>query len=266
MWTTFAFVAALSLAPGQAGKLTLTNARPTYGLLGAPRADTKLLPGDSFTLSFDIEGIKSDAEGKVKYSIAMEVTDAAGKVQFKQDPRDLEVTNSLGGSTMPAAATLQIGLDQKPGKYNVKVTVTDLATKASESLTGSYEVLQPAFGLVRPTITHDSEGQHPAPIVSVGQSVWINFAAVGFDRDKDKKQPHLKVELTVVDENGKPTLAKPLVGEVKDEIPDKVRALPMQFVLSLNRAGKFTVQVKATDSVSGKTATLSGPLTVMQGK
>src|SRR2546427_725234 len=77
MWTTLAFAAALTLAPAQAGQLELTNARTTYGLLGAPRTDGKYLPGDSFTLSFDIEGMTVDDSGKVLYSIALEVADSS---------------------------------------------------------------------------------------------------------------------------------------------------------------------------------------------
>jgi hypothetical protein len=94
-----------------------------------------------------------------------------------------------------------------------------------------------------------------------GEFLHVNFVAVGFDRDKAKK-PNLHVELSVLDEKGKPVLAKPATGTVT-EAPETVRAIPMQFPMALNRPGKFTVELKATDAVSKKTDTLRFPLTVL---
>jgi hypothetical protein len=92
----------------------------------------------------------------------------------------------------------------------------------------------------------------------------VNFAAVGFDRKSE--QPNLEVTMRVLDDQGRPTVAKPFTGAVTKGIPKQVLAVPMQFALTLNRAGKFKVEVKATDKVSGKTATLTFPLTVSQVK
>jgi hypothetical protein len=264
MWTTLALVTALSVTPGQADRLTLTNARTTYGIQGPTRTSTKFLPGDNLVLSFDIEGIKADENGKVLYSIGLEVTNSKGKVQFKQDPRDLEASNALGGTSMPAFVNLKIGLDQEPGTYKVKVKVTDRAAKTSAELTQSYEVVAKGFGLVRLATTFDPEGQIPAPCIAAGQTIMVNFAAVGFDRAGTGGQPNIAVTLRVLDDAGQPTLAKPFAGAVTKGVPAKVLAVPMQFALALNRAGKFKVEVKATDKVSGKTATLSFPLTVLK--
>jgi hypothetical protein len=268
MWTTLALVATLGVTPTQSGKLAITNIRATYGLLGSTRPDNKFLPGDDLFLSFDIQGVQVDESGKVLYSIAMEVTNAKGKTLFKQTPRKLEANNSLGGTSLPGFASLKIGLDAKPGKYKVKVKVTDRAAKASASLTRTYEVLRPAFGLVRLATTSDPEGQVPTPFFAVGQTLWINFAAVGFGRDESSGSPNLTVTLRVLDAEGQPAVAKPFTGKVtdKDKIPKKARHLPLQFALQLNRPGKFTVELKAADNVSGKTATLKLPLTVLQAK
>jgi hypothetical protein len=264
MWTTLAFVAALGVNPGAAEKLSLTNVRNTFGILGATRPDARYLPGDQFFLAFDIDGIQADDAGKVHYSIAMQVTDSKGKVQFKQVPKSYDAVNSLGGKTLPCFASLKIGLDEPPGDYKVKITVTDLASKATGTLTRPYKVLRPGFGLVRLTTTVDPEEKIPAPFLGEGQSLWINFVAVGFGRDKDKEQPNLAVMLRVRDEDGKATLAKPDSGTVTKDIPKKMRAVAMQFMLELNRAGKFTVEIKATDKVTGKTANLSFPLKVLK--
>jgi hypothetical protein len=264
MWTTLAFAAALSLAPGQSGDLELTNVRTTYGFLGSSRPDNKFLPGDVFVLSFDVQGVKVDRAGNLFYSIAMEATDAAGKVQFKQAPREQQASNVLGGNSLPAFASLQIGTEQQPGTYALKVTVTDLLAKTSRSLTRSYEVLPRGFGLVRPTVTSDPEGRYPVPLVAEGQSVWINFAAVGFARG-GKGQPNLSVTMRVLDEEGRPTTPRASVGTVNpDEVPARAAAVPMQFLVAPNRAGKFTVELTAKDGAGEKTARLSLPLTVLK--
>jgi hypothetical protein len=256
----------LSLAPGQTGQLNLANVRATYGILGATRPDAKVLPGDSFVLCFDIEGVKADEAGKVLYSIGMEVTDAAGKVYFKQEPRELEANNSLGGTSLQAFASIQIGLDQPPGKYTVKVTVTDRATQAKGTLTRAYEVLPKGFGLVRLNLSYDADGKIAAPYVGEGQIVFVNFLAVGFGRDSAQAQPNLSVEMRILDQTGKPTLAKPYSGVVNRDIPAKALSVPMQFVVELNRPGQFTLELKATDKVTGQSATLSYPLKVRELK
>ncbi len=262
MLTTLAFLAALSLAPGDTDGLTLANVRSTYGILGPTRPERRFLPGDVFVLSFDIEGARPDAEGKVIYGIGLEVTDAQGKVHFRQDAKEHEARPSLGGAHVPAYASLQIGLDEPAGKYTLKVAVTDRASGMSQSVTRDYEVLPPGFGIVRLTAAGDPSGVAPASVALEGQPLWLNFAAVGFQREGG--QPNLAVELQILDGDGKPTLAKPLTGEVRKDVPNKARGVPMQFVLELNRAGKYTLELKATDRVAGKSATASYPLTVVK--
>jgi hypothetical protein len=262
MWTTLAFALALNLTAADEDKLSLTNVRTTYGVLGPTRPDAKYLPGDQFHLSFDINGLKPDDSGKVVYTIGMEVTNKKGKVQFKQEPQGHEAVNALGGTTLPAFASLRIGLDEPPGEYKVKITVTDRATRATGTLTRSYTVLKPRFGLVRLSTTVDPEGNLPAPFLGAGQTLWINFATVGFARSKKSGQPNLAVVLRVRDQEGKPTVAKPESGAVTKDVPKKGRAVPMQFMLELNRPGKFTVELKVTDKITDKSASLSFPLQV----
>jgi hypothetical protein len=50
--------------------------------------------------------------------------------------------------------------------------------------------------------------------------------------------------------------------QVNKDVPDNLPMVPMQFMLSLNRPGKFTVELTATDQVAKKTTKLSFPLTV----
>jgi hypothetical protein len=262
MWTTLALAAALGAAPAQAGELTLTRVRSTHGVMGPTRAEDKLLPGDTLVVCFDIGGMVADERGKVAYSMGLEVTDAEGKSLFTQEPANLEATASLGGDTIPAFARLDIGLSQPAGEHTLKVTVLDRATGRKGTLTRKFTVLPKGFGLVRLAVTADAEGSIPAPVFGSGGTAFVQFGTVGFGRDKDSKQPSLRYSVRVLDADGKPT-TKERTTEVTKDVPANFLAVPMSFPVSLNRAGKFTVELTATDATSGQPAKLTFPLNVL---
>jgi hypothetical protein len=263
MWTTLAVVAALGgFSAADDDSLSLNNIRLTYGVHGPGRASSTLLPGDSLCIAFDIQGISADANGKVLYSTALEFADRSGKVIFKQDPQPLEAVNSLGGNQVPAFAHIDIGLEQPPGDYTVNVTVTDRLKKKPQSFSRGFRVLPKDFGLVRTTTTGDNEGKIPVAVPGVGEALFINFGIVGFERDRATKQPHVAVEMEIFDESGRATTAKPFAGVIKEKVPENAPSLPGQFLISLNRAGKFRVELKATCQLTKKTSTVTLPLTV----
>lgn len=266
MWTIMLVAAAVSLAPNQNGSLTLTNVRLTYGALGAPRTDGKILPGDQVFITFDIEGITADAGGKVLYSMTTEVLDGAGKTLFKQEPRELATVNALGGKSLPAFVELNAGLDQPAGTYTVKVTVMDRASKASQVLTRTLQLAEKDFGLVRLTTTADPEGRVAASVFQPGASLWVNGGVVGFQRQGGKGSPQVSVELRILDDQGKPTMSQSFTGQLGKDLPAGALFAPKQFHVALNRPGKFTIQVKATDQVSKKTSTASFPITVVPSR
>jgi hypothetical protein len=254
--------AILVLAPTEVAGLDMTNIRTTYGVLGPVRQDPRFLPGDDFVLSFDIEGAKANAAGKVLYSVGMEVTDQQGKVRFRQLPNDLEAEVPSAGKGLPACASVQIGLDQDAGAYTVKVTVKDRVAGATREIARSCQVLPKGFGLVRLTTTSDPEGKLATPFLQQGKPSWINFAAVGFGQNRSTGQPNVSVAMRVTDDAGRPVLAKPSTGEISKDVSSGARSLPMQFALEINRAGKFTVELTATDQVSGQNAKVSIPVAV----
>jgi len=264
MLTTLVMAAGLALAPAQGGGLTLSNDRITYGELGAPRPNSKLLPGDVFFIAFDIDGIAVAPDGKVLYSMAMEVVDKAGKAIFKQQPAERTDYLPLGGTKLPARAFVTIGLSQEPGTYTCKVTVTDRSVKnaAAKTLEKEFSVLPRDFGMVAVYTSSDEKGELPAPTVGVaGQSIWVHFAIVGFDRDKAKKPPNVTVEMQALS-GGKPTLDKPMVLTINTGIDEKEEGVPLRFLLPMNRVGDFDVQLKATDKTSGKTSSVTLPISV----
>jgi hypothetical protein len=265
MWTTIALLTALGATPGQAD-LTLTHVRSTHGLLGPERKSDSVAPGDVLFTCFDIDGITVNDDGKVKYSMAVTESDSSGKTLFKQNPKNQEVATSLGGNVVPAFATINVGLDTPAGDYQMKVTVKDLASGKEQSLTKNFKVLPKNFALVRTTTTMDVDGQYPAAIFACGQGVWVHFHAVGFERDGANKQPNVIFEMRVLDDSGKPTAAKPMTNAVTKEESDKRGGIPMGFPLVLNRPGKFTIELTATDKVSNKKAKTSFPITVQSAR
>lgn len=270
MFTSMALFAALTMTPGQSGGLTLSNPRITYGELGSTRPDNKLLPGDIFFVSFDIDGIKVNEAGRVKYGMAMEVTDATGKSIFKQMPVERDDFLPLGGTKLPARAFVSVGVDQPAGTYTCRVTVTDMADKdkpVAKSLDQKFEVLPRGFGIVQLYTAADAKGEIPAPLVGVaGQALFVHFAVMEFARDPGTKQPNITIEMVVYGKDSQPTLAKPTVKQIPDEadgkVDEKVVGVPMRFLVPLNREGGFLIRLKATDNISKKTATVDLPLRV----
>jgi hypothetical protein len=268
MWTTMALALALQAAPGQAGDLRLTNIRPTNGLLGSARADSKVLPGDMFFITFDIDNLRVNDEGVMLYNMFMEVKDSKGEVKFRGEPEDKETPALLGGNSLAAFAHLVLEEDMPPGEYTLTVTVADRLSKSKSrvSLQHKFDVLPRSFGLVRPTMSYDKDGNELAPHIGVaGQSFWISFRAIGFERGRETKEPNIQFEMLIVDEKGRPTITKPILSSLT-ELPRDLSFAPMQFWLPLNRAGKFTVKLKATDQVAKKTAELIFPITVYDAK
>jgi hypothetical protein len=266
MLTTIA-LAVLAGVPAQPAELKLNNVRMTVGELGPPRDGSKLLPGDVLFIAYNIEGLTINPDGTVKYTMAMEVTDAAGKLIFKQDPRELEDFVPLRGDRIPARAFITVGLDQPAGNYSCKITVTDPKTKSTGSLTSKFEVTKKEFGIVAVYTTHDMRGEISAPTSGqVGQTLYIQFSVASFDRDPKTKQPDVELEFQVLDEKGQPTLGQPRkhVQDAKavQQVKETDGAFALQFPLFMNRPGKFTVQITATDRVSKKTATYKLPITV----
>src|SRR5262249_18166525 len=235
-----------------------------YGAPGITRPDNKLLPGDHVYVSFDIEGITVADDGKVLYSMTTEVLDGNGKSLFREDPRDLEVVNALGGNTVPAFTQMDVGLQAKPGKYTIKCTVTDRANKKSQSLSREFEVQDKQFGLARLTTTRDHEARVPTSTFATGESLWVNCSVVEFQRAG--KQPKVNVEMRVLDAAGKPVLDKVFVGQIDKDVPETALSVPVQFLVPLNRAGQFQIALKAIDQVGNKTAELKFPITVQQSK
>jgi hypothetical protein len=264
MWATLAIATAVSLAPNQAGQLKLSNPRTTYGFLGSIRENNKFLPGDVIFLTFDIDGLTVDKSGTIKYSMGMQMKDSGGKQVFGQVPQPVQANNTLGGTSTRGMAYGDIGGDTSPGKYTLTVTVKDESSGKSDSISRDFEVLKKDFGIGRVGLFSNDQRTPTPPVFVVGQSAWVHFWTFGFERDKEKN-PNLEVKMRVFDDAGKPTLGEPFTGESKS-LPANVRSTPWWQKIELNRAGKFKVELEATDNVTKKTVKETLNISVLDGK
>src|SRR5205823_4579287 len=141
-----------------------------------------------------------------------------------------------------------IGHDTVPGDYTLKVTVKDKESKAEKTLSKAFKVVKPSFSFVQVRLTNTAGD--PTPAVGVpGQRVYVHYALVGFELDKNKL-PFVTFEMQILDEQGKPTLPKPFRGDIKDDLKGSQTPGLMPFrptPLEMNRPGKFTVVLKAKD-------------------
>jgi hypothetical protein len=268
MLATLALAAALSLAPAQDSQLKLSNPHLTFGILGGPRESNKFLPGDVLFLQFDINGLSVSKSGQIKYSLAMQMKDSSGTVVFRQLPQVIEAVNTLGGTSLPGFAYADVGGNVAAGKYTLTVTVADQITGKKDELTHPFEVRKKAFGIARLGLFYDEQGRVWAPPVFVaGQSAWLHFITVGFDRNPATKNPDVEVRMRVLDDSGKPTLPNPVTGDTKTQKPAaNVQALPWFLKIELNRPGKFKIEVEATDLIAKKTEKEVLSITVLEAK
>jgi hypothetical protein len=264
MLATLALAAVLQPIPAQNGELDLSNPRTTYGVLGQKRDSKELLPGDIFVVSFDIKGLKVKENGEVEYSMGMELKNKEGKSQFKKEPQDLKAINALGGTQLPAFAMTDVGLDTPPGEYSLTVTVTDRLAKKTATLERKFVVKKKELGIVALVLT-DPNGSPMPPVAVPGQNLMVNYMLVGYGVDKNMN-PDLEFEMRVLDKAGNPTVKTPSKDTVKLPDPKSANLIPNHYLIPINRSGEFTIELKATDKISGKSVSEKLSITVIDPK
>lgn len=239
---------AMTLAPSQ-GALTTKNISLRPSLVSPVRKSGKFLPGELVWLTFDVGGFKVADNGKIEYSIGYEVTrKGKTKPEVKRDAQDYVGFAHLGGDSLPMFAFWPSKADTPAGDYTLKVTIADKKSKASATVTRSFEILKKQFGFIQTYVT---------PVAPVGDNVSVLCAISGFEVSKKDKTPHIQVTIKVLDAKGKETVTKaPFKEEIKTEnkdMPGTIYLNPQFFRLQLNRAGKYQVVIEATDKIGGKT-------------
>jgi hypothetical protein len=249
----------LCLVPDLAKSVEIKNVRSTFGRpYGAIRSDNKVLPGEPLFLMFDIEGLKMDEKtGEASYEIGYGMYDNAGKeIVGKKTPQTAVL--ELRGGRVPGEAYFVIGPKQAPGKYKVKLSVTDRLAKVTKDHEYGFEILKPGFGVW---------GVQAPAFAIPGQKYIFNLSLVNMELDPKKKTPKVEVSVQVLDDAGKVLSIAlkqkfpPLPSEVDLQ---KENWLPILCpAIYLNRPGNFVIAVDAEDKLGKRKASLRIPLTVL---
>jgi hypothetical protein len=243
-------------------KPAISNVHPTLGALGAVRPEAPYLPGDLVHVAFDVAGLKLDAEGRYRVAAKLTVEDAAGKTITTEDygaiPPRLGI---LAGGKSRFAFRYLIPFDLQAGSYKAKLALIDVHSKQEALVEQAFKVSPPGFGLVRFQSGRGPYGQAETPPTGVlGEVLYLRMMAIGLSKGKEGLAS-LEFTLDVQDTLGKP-LGKPQQSRFPNVNPDE--PLTLQFELPLDRVGRYQVVIKATDQGSGRTASLTVPITIVE--
>ena len=237
--------------------------------------------------SFDAAGLQLDDKGYGKYSLGVRILKSDGKQLDKSLTVDYDVNCLQALGRVPLEASYVLSDPKMPaGTYTMEVSVTDLANKDKKPTTieAKFELVDKGFGIVRLDVGYDAVLYVPGrPIFPLyptcghavlGQTVNVNFGLVGFERKKREimkvmvNQPALEIKLRVLDEKGEPLVKQSPIDtlpKTEDLVPEEATFIPLFLPISLTRAGKFTVEVTATDLINPtNTATVAYPLIVTE--
>jgi len=251
-------VLAVCLCPFPAQALELKNIRPSYGPFGATRLETKCVPGDFLFITYDIEGLRiNNKTFRANYTTTLELFDSTNTVAFEKKYTN-DVALPLGGTRMPGDLHVILPPNQKPGKHKIRLTVKDLLANDTKSFEYPFEVIAPTFSFV---------GVSAKGVGLTGESYLATFALVGITLDA-KNQPSVDIVMRILDDKGKNQVSMPLLSSLPKDLPEdtdlkKENFVPMQFPIFLNRAGSFTLEVRAHDKLTKREIQLRFPLTVL---
>lgn len=258
MWSAAVIAGCCVWIASAQNALTIENVRPTFGSPGPDRAGAlQVYPGDTLFISFALKGLQTNNQGQGKVRLEVEATDAAGTRVFRQDSGESTFLNALGGDSFHTNVRLDMGPKTAPGKYKVKVIATDLTSKANATRESDIEILPPGFAIVKVTAGIDQNLTSSASVFGVGQALYLGFTVVGYQNEVATKHPNLRLEMKVK-EGGVVLSGASQTGEVNatqvEKVPQGSSTVPGRFILPLNKVGKFTVEVTATDLVTQKVA------------
>lgn len=254
--------AGLWLSPGFVhAQLKLEEVRPTYGRLGTTRTSTRVLPGDELVVEYVVSGVVPDAEGMVNVEVVATLENANHKVISEVPAASKRSVLALGGARFPGLVYFSLPPDCEPGRYVVRGKISDLNQRKSVLLEQDFEVLPPAFGVIRLRLASDSKGALPTGgNLTVNQPVFFHATVVGFSRQG--KAIHVDGNMVIVDSDGRKTLLKPDSVGIRQEVDDGLDYLDFNWPIVANRPGRFVVQVEFRDEISKKTVVHELPINV----
>jgi hypothetical protein len=248
------------LVPTLTQAVEIKNVRACYGPFGAERKEPKCLPGDLLFMMYDVDDLKKDKDGKVRYDTVLELLeyskDGKTKVIFdKKTPN--EVVPLLGGTRMPGDLHVIMGANQAKGKYAVQLKVTDKVAEKGVLFRYEFDVVDPTFGFVRVA----------APAIGwPGQHHVSGFSLVNLGLTA-KNEPNAELTIRILDDKNT-AVSTPVKMLLPRDMPEGVdlklaNFIPLSYPVYLNRPGEYTVEVVAVDNIGKKTEKLSYSLKVL---
>jgi hypothetical protein len=259
-------VAALCLLAGPSlaqAKLEIRDVQTSHGQLGPERKSNEYIAGDQVYFRYTVAGFRLDEEGRIRGELRLTVKGAEGKKKLDRKV-PLQQVVALGGETMPAFASFNLDEDFPPGEYELTVELTDRLLMESASFQRKIICKAEEFALVQVRFYQDAAGEVPARVGgTVSQTLFVKLKAVGFDHGRDEID--IEMEMTVLDEAGKPVVPKPIRAGFHNEKPDEVKKIDrinLSGTLTLNRAGNFRLRIAVTDKLTKKKVFFEAPLGV----
>jgi hypothetical protein len=97
--------------------------------------------GDAVWAKFDITGFRYGPNNKIAISYGMSVLDSSGKVLWKQPEPNMEETESFYPKLyLPAALSIEIQRDVRPGQYTIAAEVKDAIGNQTTEAKGTFTV------------------------------------------------------------------------------------------------------------------------------
>jgi hypothetical protein len=257
---------ALALAAQTAhAKLEVRGVQASYGQLGPERKSADYVPGEEVYLRFTLDGVKSDDQGRAGGELRMTVRDTADKVLFDRKAPIQQVL-AFGGGRVPAFASVELGHQFPPGKYELTVEYADLLAKDQVSFKHPFTVKPVDLAIARLRFSQDEAGRVPARVGGVlSQTLFFKFQAVGFDRSKGAID--VDMDVRVLDAKGQPVAPRGVRAAAHSEDPEAVKnATHVNFSgeLTLHRPGDFVLRITVTDKATKKTVTFEAPMKVLE--
>lgn len=248
--------------PGGTG-LRVFNIRACSSPAGDVRADLKLRPYDQVFFCYELAGLTTDAAGEAELGVSVRLTGPDGKTTGG-DPAQARVPLLLGGDRLQSNVTALFTAEQQPGIWRMQVRITDVAAGKSVEFQRDVELLPAVLGAVSVNFTGDLAGEYPlTSTVPLGQAVYLRFLATGFAVTATRAE--VDVWMQVLDVDGKPTHARPMVQTFKAAKPEEVKDLRFITVVNrlvLHRAGDYKVRIQIADRVAGKSSETIVPFKV----
>jgi hypothetical protein len=256
----FANIATLVVAGDATDKSVLkVQVWPTFGTGGPVRPPT-IDVGDTFTATVLVDGVKANENAQLDISGEWRLIDEEGRTLLGPWS-DRNVPHlGFGGASSALYVGGEIPRDFAPGKYTVRVLVTDHIANRRATSDLALTVLESQFGATGLRLSYDQSGD----IVSagsfvVGQTMYVHYSLGNFATVDESVQ--VKNTLAVIDEAREPVGAPiELVAKGPVRMFSRSNVIPGMFHLNVNAPGRFLLRITLEDEFAMRKRVIDIPV------